>query len=112
MPPVIKIPRRFWQDCVDCDCDVPRSYGPNRRHCVWIEAEHPHLPELIARAEMYADLRNHTPSVPQGALWAELWRSEGTNTSWMPGCESHAQLHQDLTARSDGLRLAYREAVV
>lgn len=58
MPPVIKIPRRFWQDCVDCNCDVPRSFGPNRRHCVWIEAEHPHLPELIARAEMYADLRN------------------------------------------------------
>lgn len=63
MNKVIKIPRYFWEDCIDCDCGVPRSFGPKRKHCVWIEADHPSLPELVSRAEIYADIRN--------GYWAE-----------------------------------------
>lgn len=53
---VIKTPRLFWEDCVNCDCDVPSAVKKTKSH-VWIE-EDDAISELIDRATMYADHRN------------------------------------------------------
>ena len=53
---VIRIPRVFWQDCVDCDCDVSPAIKMTKRY-VWIR-EDVAISELISRATMYADKRN------------------------------------------------------
>lgn len=52
----VQIGRRFWQDCVDCDCDVPEALegkhaGPTR---IWIDRDDPRIGELISRAWYYA----------------------------------------------------------
>jgi len=53
----VQIGRRFWQDCVDCDCDVPEALegkfaGPTR---ITIDRDDPRIGELIGRAWLYVD---------------------------------------------------------
>jgi len=49
-----RIGRVFYQDCVDCDCDVPEPQylGPT---IVSIDADDPKTKELIGRAWLYVD---------------------------------------------------------
>jgi len=51
---VIKIPRSFWQDCFDNECDPPKAVKITQSH-VWIPIDQS-IVNLISRAEMYADL--------------------------------------------------------
>jgi len=53
---IIKIPRLFWEDSVNCDCDVSPAIKMTKSH-VWIR-EDGAIQELIDRAEMYADHRD------------------------------------------------------
>jgi len=53
---IIKIPRLFWEDSVNCDCDVSPAIKMTKSH-VWIR-EDGAIQELIDRAEMYADHRH------------------------------------------------------
>jgi hypothetical protein len=51
MVKTLKLPPRFIEDCIDCDCEVG-SYDYKRRTLTANDAE---LAELISRAEFYAD---------------------------------------------------------
>lgn len=51
---IVRIGRRFYQDCVDCCCDVPEPQylGPT---IVSIDTDDPKTSELISRAWLYVD---------------------------------------------------------
>lgn len=54
---MVKIPRVFWEDCKNCDCDVGEEQYGTKRH-VWVCGFGDQFQELIDRAEMYSDVRN------------------------------------------------------
>ena len=54
---MVKIPRVFWEDCKNCDCNVGEEQHGTKRH-VWVYGFGDQFHELIDRAEMYADIRN------------------------------------------------------
>lgn len=57
MEMVIRIPRSFWEDCVDCCSDVPDAVKQTKSH-VWIDKNDERISELVSRADLYADVRN------------------------------------------------------
>lgn len=69
---IVRIGRRFYQDCVDCCCDVPEPQylGPT---IVSIDADDPKTSELISRAWLY--VHPHGPGVNDRSLMAAAKRT-------------------------------------
>jgi hypothetical protein len=49
-----RIGRRFWQDCVDCCCDVPEAKREGKNFVV-IDLHDERIEELKSRAWLYVD---------------------------------------------------------
>ena len=54
MDKLIRVPKRFLVDCVDCDCEVPEPVKITKQH-FWISTKrNAEMTELIDRAFFYA----------------------------------------------------------
>jgi hypothetical protein len=67
--------------------------------------------QQLANFSMFADLNRTAPALPSGALWAEIWRFEGVNTSSAPACDTPAALAGHLRAWDVALRVNYKRAL-
>lgn len=50
-----KIPKRYYDDHVECDCEAPAIIKETKQHYYIDAAETPELAELRSRAQDYAD---------------------------------------------------------
>tara|TARA_R100000149_G_C5859337_1_gene125684 strand:- start:551 stop:817 length:267 start_codon:yes stop_codon:yes gene_type:complete len=50
-----RIPKRYYQDHVDCDCVAPKIIKETKTHYIIDATENDAMTELRQRAEMYAD---------------------------------------------------------
>jgi len=51
---MIRIPRRFYDDHVERDLEAPAVLKATKAH-YWIDAQSPHIDELLSDADYYAD---------------------------------------------------------
>eukprot|EP00039_Didymoeca_costata_P021587 m.344922 g.344922 ORF g.344922 m.344922 type:complete len:478 (-) comp25425_c0_seq1:87-1520(-) len=72
------------------------------------------LSQLITNS-LYSDLGkeldNKIPNVPAGAIWAEIWRYESTNTSAAPSCVSPSELSSSMAQWDSRLREEYKRSL-
>lgn len=55
MPDTFRIPKRYYNDHVDCDCEAPAIIKTTKQH-YWIRAEEtPEMAEFRSRAAFYAE---------------------------------------------------------